>query len=85
MIIRVKESKISCTGYEGQTECYLIQQGEAIDTELWQYFYENIEGFNYEPGFTYKLLISKEPVKNPPMDAPRIKYTLIKELSKEVN
>lgn len=83
IILRVKENKISCTGYEGQTECYLVQQGSSIDSEQWEFFYEQIEGFVYEPGFVYRLLVAKEPIQNPPMDSPNTKYLLIKQLSKE--
>lgn len=85
IIIRVKEAKTSCVGFEGQTECYLVQQGSNIDGDSWEYFYDQIEGFHYEPGFVYKLLVAKESVKNPPQDASNIKYILVKELSKEVN
>jgi Domain of unknown function (DUF4377) len=83
LILKVKENKISCTGYEGQTECYLIQQGNKIDSEEWEYFYEQIEGFVYEPGFVYKLLVVKESIVNAPMDSPPLKYVLISEISKE--
>jgi len=82
-ILRIKENKIKCTGYECQTECYLAQEGSKIDSREWDYFYEEIEGFVYEPGFVYKLLVIKEPIKNPPADHSNIKYTLKKELSKE--
>lgn len=54
-----------------------------MDSDTWVYFYDQIIGFEYEPGFVYKLLVAKEPVKNPPMDASSIRYILIKELSKE--
>lgn len=83
LILKVKENKIGCTGYEGQTECYLVQQGNKIDSEEWEYFYEQIEGFAYEPGFVYKLLIAKESIANPPIDSPPVKYVLISEISKE--
>jgi hypothetical protein len=66
-LIRVKENKVSCWGV-GQTECYLVQKGDKIDTEEWEYFYSEIEGFEYEPGFVYKLSVAKEPIADPPMD-----------------
>jgi hypothetical protein len=83
LILKVKENKISCTGYEGQTECYLVQQGSKIDSDEWEYFYEEIEGFVYEAGFVYKLSVAKESIVNPTMDSPNTKYLLIRELSKE--
>ena len=81
LILKVKENKINCTGYEGQTECYLVQQGNKIDSNDWEYFYEQIEGFVYEPGFVYKLSVAKETIANPPTDSPNVKYSLIRELS----
>ena len=82
-IIKIKDSKVNCSGYEGQTECYLVQRGNLIGTQQWEYFYEQIEGFNYQSGFIYTLKVKSVKVENPPMDAPWIKYFLIKELSKE--
>ncbi|WP_224996194.1 DUF4377 domain-containing protein [Cesiribacter sp. SM1] len=79
----MKDNKVNCSGYEGQTDCYLVQEGSLIGTDEWNYFYEQIEGFNYETGFIYELLVNKRKVKNPPMDAPNVKYTLVKILSKE--
>jgi heat shock protein HslJ len=84
-ILKVKENKINCTGYEGQTECYLVQQGSKIDSEEWEYFYDQIEGFVYEPGFVYKLLVAKESIENPPIDSPTIRYSLVRQLSKNPN
>ena len=83
LTLRVKENKISCSGYMGQTECYLIQQGSKIGSEEWDYFYEQIQGFIYEPGYVYELLVAKESVKDPMIDAPVVKYSLLKEISKE--
>jgi hypothetical protein len=54
-----------------------------MDSDEWEYFYEQIEGFAYEPGFIYKLLVAKESVKNPSADSPSVKYLLIREISKE--
>lgn len=48
----------------------------------WELFYDTIEGFNYEPGYEYELVVKSERVDNPPADAPGIKYTLVKEVSR---
>ena len=48
----------------------------------WTYFYDRIEGFAFEPGFSYELLVKKEEVKNPPADASNIKWILVEEVSK---
>lgn len=61
-------------------EVLLVKEGDATD---WSFFYSNIEGFNYEPGYEYVLEVKKEAIENPtPADASSIKYTLVKEVSK---
>jgi hypothetical protein len=80
----IKENKINCTGYEGQTECYLVQMDDKIGTEEWEFFYEQIDGFVYESGFRHDLLVVKEKVSNPPIDSPAVRYTLLKQQSKIV-
>lgn len=61
-------------------EVLLVKEGEVSD---WSFFYSNIEGFNYEPGYEYVLEVKKEDVKEPtPADASSIKYILVKEVSK---
>jgi hypothetical protein len=62
---------------------YLIQEENEIGTTNWNYFYSNIEGFEYELGFTYDILVIKESIDNPPQDASSIKYTLKNVISKE--
>jgi heat shock protein HslJ len=45
-------------------------------------FHDQIEGFDFEPGYEYELLVLVEPVENPPADASSLKYTLVEEVSK---
>src|SRR5688500_17863854 len=82
LILRIKENKISCAGYEGQTECYLVQKGSNVGGEQWDYFYEQIDGFEYEVGFVYTLLVAEEFIEKPQADAPHVKYSLIRQLPK---
>nr|WP_315035622.1 DUF4377 domain-containing protein [uncultured Chryseobacterium sp.] len=42
-----------------------------------------IIGFNYEPGYEYKVLIKLTKVTNPPADGSDTNYELIKVISKE--
>lgn len=61
-------------------EVLLVKEGDASE---WSYFYSNIEGFNYEPGYEYILDVKKENIETPlPADVSSIKYTLVKEISK---
>jgi hypothetical protein len=38
-------------------QCLLIQEGENMVEGEWQNFYAQIDGFDYEPGFIYKLRV----------------------------
>lgn len=81
--LRVNSYTVACEGLmEG--ECLLIQEGDKIGSEDWQYFYfkDDIIGFSYEPGFIYDLAVKKNPVANPPQDGSSFRYELIKILSK---
>lgn len=48
----------------------------------WQYLYQEIEGFNYEPGYEYKIEVAQEEVQNPAADQSTVRYILKKEVSK---
>ncbi len=67
-----------CTGV-APMKCLQVKEKES---DTWQNFYTNIEGFTYEPGYEYVLKVKTEKIENPPMDASSIKYTLIKQVSK---
>ncbi|MFN2187848.1 MAG: DUF4377 domain-containing protein, partial [Candidatus Promineifilaceae bacterium] len=68
----VGPERVECEG-EGPQECYLVKYNPNED---WQYFYSEIQGFNYEPGYTYELVVAEIPVKNPPAGASSIQYLL---------
>lgn len=61
-------------------EVLLVKEGDAVD---WSFFYSNIEGFDYQPGYEYILEVKKENKEHPtPADVSSVKYTLVKEVSK---
>ncbi|QOG90671.1 DUF4377 domain-containing protein [Flavobacterium columnare] len=66
----------------GVMESQCLQVKWAKNKKDWEHFYSNIEGFKYEQGNEYELIIKEEKVENPPADGSSIKYTLIKEISK---
>ena len=70
---------VPCEG-EGPMECYQVK--ESPDAE-WGLFYDQIEGFNWEPGFVYELRVRVSPVDNPPAGGSSLQYELIEEVSKE--
>jgi len=79
---RINNYTEDCVG-EAPQKCLLVQQGSLIGTNDWEYFYSEIEGFNYEEGYIYNLKVKQTAIINPPMDGSSIKYELLKLLSKE--
>lgn len=69
----------TCTGV-GEMECLLVKTDK--NQAEWEYFYSNIQGFNYQKGYEFELLIQETKVENPPADASNIKYTLVEIISK---
>ena len=84
MDLRVNSYTVECYG-EMEGNCLLVQEGEKIGREDWEYFYyeDSIEGFDYEPGYMYDLMVRKIQVKDPPQDGSSFRYKLIKVISKE--
>lgn len=81
----VNSFKKECVGV-GPQQCLMIQHGDSLSND-WQFFYDRIQGFEYEPGFIYQLEVKKEVISTDqtPADASTIKYTLVKEISKKVD
>jgi len=78
----VNSYQVACDGV-GKMNCLLVQKAETTDPGNWTNFYSKIDGFDYEPGFIYKLKVREVPVENPPTDASSIKYELVKVLEKK--
>jgi len=74
----VAPETVDCVGVGPQT-CLQVKYSEQ---EEWTLFYGSIEGFEYEPGFGYELLVDISQVENPPADASSLKYTLVEEVAK---
>jgi heat shock protein HslJ len=76
-IIYVNSQKKPCTGTAPQ-ECLQIKEKAEEDWKLWN---RSIEGFDYKPGFLYKLKISIEKTASPPADKSAEVWTLVEILS----
>ena len=82
----VNSAKVPCEGV-GKMQCLQIQKGEMMSEGNWSNFYGNIEGFDYQQGFIYKISVTEEK-SDPatvPADASSIKYTLVQVLEKETD
>ena len=77
--MQVADSYRDCYGAHAQQKCLQVKENGAYN---WQLFYGRIEGFTYEQGYEYELLVKREKVANPPADGSSLKYTLVKEVSK---
>ena len=49
---------------------------------IWQNYYNDIEGFNYEEGYEYEILVNKKVIENPPADGPSFVYKLVNVVKK---
>jgi heat shock protein HslJ len=73
----VGPTQADCVGV-GPMTCMLVKQ--EPDGE-YQFFYSQIEGFEYVPGTEYELLVNVEEVADPPADGSSLTYTLIEVVS----
>lgn len=83
LIYWVNSYKVSCQGVSPM-HCLQIRTDK---TAPWQNFYTPIEGFEYEPGFIYKIKLKKtilEP-SEVPQDASSATYRLVKVLEKQMD
>lgn len=82
----INSFKVDCEGV-GAMSCLQVQQNDKIDPNGWLNFYSNIEGFDYRPGFVYKIKVRATELDKSkvPADASSIKYELIEVLEKQVD
>ena len=78
--IYVAAHTVPCQAGMIATDC--MQFKWKKNQKEWGNFYDNIEGFTYEKGHAYELLVKESKVDNPPADASSIQYTLVKIISK---
>ena len=81
-LIRVNHYTENCIGFIEQ-KCYLVQEGDAIGTENWSLFYDEIEGFEFVPGYIYDLDVNILERNPAPQDIGKYRYILIQVLSKK--
>ena len=71
----------TCQGFHPvDQQCYLEFNEESQE---WEFFYENIQGFDFEPGYIWTLKVRLKDRGAGIQDAGRYAYHLIEVLSKE--
>jgi hypothetical protein len=70
---------VDCVGV-GPMKCMQVKSDPNAEYE---FFYSQIEGFEFEEGFEYELEVQVDPVANPPADASSLEYTLLRILNKQ--
>lgn len=80
----VNSLKVPCVGV-APAQCLQVHKGEHLDPTEWKVFFDSIEGFEFEPGYVYKLRVKEEKLDKTglPADASSMAYTLVKVLHKE--
>lgn len=70
--VYVGPEKVDCAG-EGPQTCYLVRENPDEQYDL---FYDEIEGFEFEPGYEYELMVSEVTVEDPPAGGSALKWQL---------
>ena len=78
-IITIGPYTETCQGFIEQ-QCYLEFNTESQE---WEFFYENIQGFDFEPGYIYTLKVRLEDRGTEIQDVGRYAYHLVEVLGKE--
>ncbi|MPR36282.1 DUF4377 domain-containing protein [Salmonirosea aquatica] len=76
--LTIAHYRVPCQG-EGVQLCYLVSQ-KGGETE---FFYDQIEGFVYEWGYNYEIVVEKLKTGEPMADASSFSYRLKKQISKK--
>lgn len=73
MAMMVDSQRVDCVGV-GPMKCLRVKMG---DSDEWQNFYDQIEGFSYDEGYSYELVVERAKRDNPPADASSFTYRLV--------
>ena len=70
----------TCYGAHGERDC-MMEYNE--DSGRWEFFYEGIQGFDFEPGFIYTLEVRLEERDPRIQDVGRYAYHLVEIIEKK--
>jgi heat shock protein HslJ len=83
-VLWVNSSLTSCVG-RAPSKCLQVQKYDKLDPSAWETLQSAIEGFEYEPGYFYKIVVKERQLETGdlPEDSTSITYTLLKILEKK--
>ncbi len=81
--LRINFYRVNCSAGVVETKCYLVQYDHLLGGSDWEYFYNHIEGFDYQEGYVYNLKVRRDTIPNPGADQSSYRYHLVTLLSKE--
>ncbi|UCG24826.1 MAG: META domain-containing protein [Chloroflexota bacterium] len=71
--IYIGPERVECQG-EGPQLCYQYKERPEDD---WLLYYNEIDGFEYEEGYVYELMVAETNVPNPPAGGSSVQLTLV--------
>ncbi len=74
IVVEVAPQAVACTGITKQ-RCLQVRFKES---EPWQLLYSDIKGFDYKPGFTYKLKVQQQAADQENPNHSRLAWELVK-------
>ncbi|MGB5882171.1 MAG: DUF4377 domain-containing protein, partial [Thermoanaerobaculia bacterium] len=74
----VAHYRVDCVGV-GPQKCLLVKEEQYSP---WQFFYGQIEGFDYVEGYAYELRVVEEKIDNPPADSSSIRVKLVEVINR---
>jgi hypothetical protein len=78
LLMYVGPERVECMA-EGVRLCLLVRYHPD---QQWQWFYDPIEGFTWEPGFLCTLRVRRRHVPDPPADGSSYEWHLLEMVSK---
>ena len=79
-IITLGPYKKRCVGAHGERDCLMIYEGDAT---RWEFFFDGVAGFDFEPGYIYTLEVRLEDLGPYIQDTGRYAYHLVRIVQKK--
>ncbi|QKZ15074.1 DUF4377 domain-containing protein [Spirosoma sp. KUDC1026] len=79
LTLQIDSQYQDCVGV-GPRKCLRVKENDA---SKWQLFYDPIEGFIHEPGYSYTIQVSREVIPDPPTDGSSYRYKLIQVVNQQ--